>query len=138
MSQLKVVASRKHCRMFLSILSLAGRCAVYFAGLREVYFDTDVERNALECFTAIVGTLAFPLFVYFCLFTFIVAALVSVFRIEKLRIVPAIQLEREVISSIHVRFLFASMLTQCACLQMRHHEVPLVFGEMAGDQTCFY
>jgi hypothetical protein len=82
---------------------------VFFSGLRNTYFDPNIERGALDFITGTVATFVFPLITYFCLFTFIVAAMVSMFQIQKHRIDHESKEHQAALSLLHVCFSLKAM-----------------------------
>ena len=105
-------------------------CAVYFTGLYPLFFDPLVERSSVDTFTGYVSVVFFPLLMFFCLFNFVVAAMIDTFSNVQNESTGRVEEMEKTIKAMHVRHPILSGSTgyraalmcstgHCACVRDR-------------------
>lgn len=82
--------------------STAG-CAVGFTGLYPLFFDPYVERELVDSLTGYLSVVLFPLLMLFCLFNFVVAAMMETFSVVQSESLEQVEDMERVIKEMRVR-----------------------------------
>lgn len=96
-------------------------CAVGFTGLYPLFFDPYVERELVDSLTGYISVVLFPLLMFFCLFNFVVAAMMDTFSVVQSESLEPVANMEQAIKEMRVRLCFLHCSTVCPATSATWH-----------------